>query len=291
MKFWDAIKKRWVLRSLLRHIKLAFIEGTILARKWSPSHQGQPDFMIIGAQKAGTTSLYHVLEQHPDILTSPIKQEVHYFDMNYRRSYAWYRAHFPGKSHLDNERARVMDCSPFYLFHPRVPNRIHQNLPDVKLIALLRNPVDRAFSHYNHACRRGHETKSFKGAVEAEPERLEEERKKIIRYPTYNSHNFRKFSYLSRGLYVRQLKRYLQYFRSDQLLILQSERLFEQPEKVVKRVLDELNIRDSDALAYERYNRGEYDRNMDPDMRERLEDFFRPYNEELYECIGRSFDW
>jgi hypothetical protein len=67
--------------------------------------------------------------------------------------------------------------------------------------------------------------------------------------------------------------------------------LFEQPEKVVKRVLDELNIRDSDALAYEQYNRGEYDRNMDPDMRERLEDFFRPYNEELYECIGRSFDW
>jgi hypothetical protein len=127
-----------------------------------------PDFIIIGGQRCGTTALFNLLGQHPCVETSHPK-EVHYFDLQYARPLNWYRQHFPTMMSM---RARALrgrrvvsgEPSPYYLFHPRVPERLH-DLPGTRLIALLRNPVDRAYSHYQHEVRLGVETLPFEDAI------------------------------------------------------------------------------------------------------------------------------
>src|SRR5690348_6863383 len=134
-----------------------------------------PDFLVIGTQRGGTTSLYHYLQAHESIAPSSIK-EIHFFDRKYARGLAWYRGHFPtGAEKWYAQRLRRQafvtgEASPVYLFHPHVPARVKQALPAVKLIVLLRNPVDRAYSQYYHAVELGLETRPFEEAIGDEVE-------------------------------------------------------------------------------------------------------------------------
>src|SRR5436189_26280 len=121
-----------------------------------------PDFLILGAQKAGTTALYAYLRWHPQV-TGPSFKEVSFFDRHYARGERWYRAHLPVR-----RRAVVGEASPSYLFHPLAPERVARMLPEARLIALLRNPVDRAFSHYQHEVALGREQLSFEDALAGE---------------------------------------------------------------------------------------------------------------------------
>ena len=251
--------------------------------------RGLPSALVIGAQRSGTTSLFNYLVRHPDVHPS-FGKEIHYFDLHYDRGVRWYRGRFPYRYRL-REGALTLDASPYYLMHPRAPERAAQLLPGAKLVALLRNPVDRAFSHYQHEVRDGRETLSFAEAIEQEAERLAGEEERLRADPAYYSFNHHRYSYVRRGQYVEQLRRWVEHFPRSRLLVLQSEWLFRDPAAAIGAVQDFLGLRPYRNEVYEPFYQGRYDREMPPGLRRRLVAHFEPHNRELYRWLGQEFDW
>lgn len=254
-----------------------------------------PDFIIVGAQKCGTSSLYRYLASHPTVAPAA-RKEVHYFDWAFGRGTNWYRAHFVSRFYRASFEARtrrkltVGEASPYYLFHPHVPKRVGELLPGVKLIALLRDPVERAFSAYHHQVRRGREHLSFPDAIDAEPSRLAGELERLARDETYNSPVHRNFSYLARGLYAEQLEAWFRMFPREQLLVIRSEEFFDHTAEVFGQVLDFLELDRWQPPFYRQFNAAEYGA-MDPAVRQRLVAYFAPHNQRLYDLMGRDFGW
>lgn len=251
-----------------------------------------PDFLIIGAQKAGTSSLYKYLLQHPAILPA-YQKEIHFFTIPelYFKGPNWYRGHFPtslarGQSQLTGE------ASPSYLFFPLVPERVHQVMPQAKLIVLLRDPVARAFSNYHHQVRRGLETLSFEEAIEQEPARLGNDIQKTIEDPHFHSLNLAHYSYLLRSEYITQLKRWRLFFPAEQMLILKSEDFYDEPQQIVALVSSFLKLPawQPNPSIFKRYNPGVYDK-MPSKTRQHLSQYFQLANEELYDFLGRDLAW
>jgi hypothetical protein len=240
-----------------------------------------PNAIIIGAQKAGTTSLHRYLSGHPEVGVANAK-EVHYFSVRFNNVMDWYRAHFP----IEGEASIVMESSHSYLFHPFAPKRVHAALPEVKLIALLRNPIDRAYSQHQMNFRKGIEPLSFEEAIAAETARLQNNR-------ASSDEDWRTMSYvayLKRGLYAEQLHRWLALFPREQVLILRSEDFFQWPEEGVQRTLRFLDLRPWHPNQYDVHNPGAYDA-MLPQTRARLSKHFAPHNQQLYELLGQDFGW
>jgi hypothetical protein len=253
-----------------------------------------PDFIIIGTQRGGTSSLFNYLIQSPHILPS-FRKEVHYFDDGYANGLNWYRAHFPLQAHrrlLERTRglSLIFEASPYYMLHPHAPARIHRLLPNVKLLVLLRNPVDRAESHYHHQVRRGRETLSFEEAIAREPERLSGELEKMLADPSYVSPNHRWFSYITRGQYIEQLPAWSALFPREHMRFIRSEDLFDDPAGTVASVLNWLGVSEPTSGPFKKFNQAPYGR-MTASMRARLEKHFKPYNERLYEYLGRDMGW
>jgi hypothetical protein len=258
-----------------------------------------PDFLIIGTQRGGTTSLYHYLQAHPCLKPTTTK-EVHFFDRKYRKGLLWYRGHFPlvwEKVYAQRVQKRAFvtgEASPAYLFHPHVHKRIAQALPHVKLIVLLRNPVDRAYSQYYHSLELGLETRSFEEAIQDEAQRTIQEREKILKDEHYQSYVYRHHSYLTRGIYVDQLQAWMRFFSREQFLILKSENLYTDPAAVVKEVYSFLDLPitefSSGKKEYKQLNNTNYSK-MDAALRTRLIEYFRPHNARLYDFLGVNFAW
>jgi hypothetical protein len=250
--------------------------------------RGLPSLLIIGAQRSGTTSLFNYLVRHPGIV-APFGKEIHYFDHHYEEGVRWYRGRFPYASRLHH--AVTLDASPYYLVHPQVPRRAAQLLPDIKLIALLRNPVDRALSHYQHEVRDGRESLSFREAIEREPERLAGEEERLASDPGYYSYNHHRYSYTRRGIYVDQLQRWVQHYPRSQLLVLRSEWLYSDPAAATGAVYDFLGLPRHRLPRYKPFLQGKYDREMPDDLRRRLAAYFEPHNRALYQWLGEEYDW
>jgi hypothetical protein len=251
--------------------------------------RGLPSALIIGAQKGGTTSLFNYLLEHPGVLPS-LRKEVHYFDFNYSRGLRWYRGHFP-YAHRLGRGSLTLEGSPYYLVHPLVPQRVARLLPDVKLIAVLRNPVDRALSHYQHEVRGGRESLSFGEALDRESERLAGEEVRLANEPNYYSYNHHRYSYVRRGLYLEQLRRWAQHFPRSQMLVLQSERLFRDPAGTTASVHEFLGLQPHRLRVDRPFRQREYDRNLPAARRAQLAAFFEPHNRELFQWLGEEFDW
>jgi Sulfotransferase domain len=244
-----------------------------------------PGFLILGAQKAGTTALYAYLRWHPGI-TGPAWKEVSYFDRHYRRGVRWYRGHF----RLRPGERLVGEASPGYLFHPLAPQRVRATVPDAKLIALLRDPVDRALSHYHHEVALGREPLTFEEAIEAEPERTRGKEERLTREPGYFSHAWWDYTYLARGRYAEQLERWLAVFPREQLLIVASDELAVEPGETYARVLEFLDAPAHALGSYPRVYEQSY-AEMRPDTRRRLAEHFAEPNRRLYELLGRDLGW
>lgn len=262
------------------------IQGTGTAlRRVDARNRPLPSFLIVGAAKAGTTSLHEYLCEHPKV-APPRAKEIHYFDFSYRRGDGWYRAHFP--------RARPGDISgeatPYYLFHPAVPERVAEGLPGVKLIALLRDPIDRAFSHHNHEVSAGYEDLPFEQALAAEPERLRGEEEKLLRDPGYRSYSHQHHSYLARSRYAEQLERWLRYFDRDDILILAAEDLFAKPAETVEAAQSFLGLEPHVPADLSPRNIRSYSP-IAPELRQRLEAEMEPHNQRLREIAGLDFNW
>jgi hypothetical protein len=253
-----------------------------------------PDFLIIGAQKAGTTALYSYLREHPAIAGPPWK-EVSFFDRHFWRGDAWYRGHFPNRLYLRRMRSRagvepmVGEASPSYVFHQLAPQRVAALVPDVRLIALVRNPIDRALSHYHHEVALGREQLRFEDALAQEDARLEGELERMLD-PKYFSHAWWNFTYLSRGRYAEQLERWLEIFPRERLLVVPSEDLLERAGETYGHILNFLGAPQHDLESYPRIFSRKY-AEMDPRTRHELRAYFAEPNRRLYELIGRDLGW
>jgi len=263
-------------------------------RRLTAGSRALPDYIVLGAQKAGTTSLHRYLEAHPSVLPCLVK-EVQYFSMHHDLGEAWYRSHFPTKRALAREAARhggtalTGESSPYYLFHPLAPARARGCVPDARLIVLLRDPVERAHSHFHHAMKHGLEdASSFSEALDREGARLAGESDESIAQGTAFHH--RNHSYVARGAYATQLRAWLKHYPRDQILVLSAAELTEKPGVVLQEALRFLGLPPFELPEYARHNpSGKAP--LDPALRERLAHTFAPSNQELYQLVRRDFGW
>jgi hypothetical protein len=252
-----------------------------------------PDFIIIGAQKAGTTSMFRYLSQHSKLLPSCVK-EVHFFDGglnsdvdNFAKGEGWYRAHFPLKKHL-NDHSKTFEASPLYIFNPFTAKRIFDLVPEVKIIALLRNPTERAISHYFREKRKGRESLPILEALQEEEKRLES----VDNNKDYKHKNFRHFTYKRRGLYKEQIERFLSYFPMQQMFVLSSEDFFREPDHTLRQVFEFVGVDTGFKIKDLRPRAvGKNKRKVHADVYQYLNDYFLPHNQALYTLLGKSYEW
>jgi hypothetical protein len=264
-----------------------------------------PDFLIIGAQKAGTSSLHAALAKHPCAVSATAK-ELAFFDIKFNKGLRWYQGHFPTRFRkLWYEYARKRKFSAFegtvsYMFHPHALRRISRCLPRVKLIVMLRNPVDRAYSDYwwrkrwhsRHVKTREDLFPSFEDAIAMEEDGkiAREELAKMLGDETHPYHKYYEFSYLTRGVYVDQLKNVMNFVPRDRVMVIKSEAFFDNPSRVFQSVLEFLELPSWQPNEFEIRKQGDYPK-MDPSTRKRLTEYFEPYNQRLYDYFGVDFDW
>jgi hypothetical protein len=255
-----------------------------------------PTFLISGAQRCGTTSMYKTLTEHPQVLPAVLHKGVHYFDTNFDRGLDWYRAHFPtetaARKRADTAGDRVItgESSPYYMFHPLAGRRIAATLPDARMIILLRDPVERAYSAFTHESARGHDDQPFATALELEETRLAGEEERIIADPSYVSFDHQHHAYVRRGRYVDQLERLEREIGRDRMLVIDSGDLFEAPEPVFDRVCDFLGLEAWQPARFEQHNARPRS-SMDDDLRRTLAKGYEEDDERLGVWLGRTPSW
>jgi len=259
-----------------------------------------PDFLIIGTKRGGTTALWRYLLAQPAVLPMfPSRQHIkspHYFYWHYGKGDRWYRSHFPtstyrkGKELLTGAPTIVGEASPYYLYDPRVPERVATAMPGVKVIVLLRDPVRRAYSHYWERVDQGVEPLSFADALAAEPARLAGEVEAMTADPGYYSRAHDWYSYRDRGLYLPQLQRWQEQLPADRFLILRSEDFYGDPPATVRTVLDFLGAAAGPVHPQRRHNHRPAPP-MDRAVENELRDFYREPNARLAEFLDRELHW
>jgi len=255
-----------------------------------------PSFLIVGAQRCGTTSMSRTLGEHPAVFGAVLHEEVHFFDVSYRRGMSWYRGHFPllAGARRASRAAAVepvsFESSPYYMFHPLAPERIARDLPGVRLLVLLRDPVERAYSGHAHEVAHGFEAEPFDLALELEAARLEGQAERIEADPGYFSYSHQHHSYIARGQYVEQLERLERHFGRERVHVVDSGDFFTDPEKVYDGVLDFLGLPNRGYPAFKRRNARPRSP-MSASVRARLEEHFRPYDERLAAWLGYEPSW
>ncbi|HEX5739963.1 MAG TPA: sulfotransferase [Pilimelia sp.] len=254
-----------------------------------------PGFLIVGAQRCGTTSLYKTLRQHPAVLPAVWHKGVHYFDTHYDRPFSWYRGHFPTRRRAEAVRrahgaVTTGESSPYYLFHPLAAERIARDLPDVRLLVLLRDPVERAYSAHAHELARGFETLPFAEALAAEPRRLADAARRLRADPLAHHHSLRHHAYLARGRYVDQLRRLAELVGRDRLHVVDADEFFAAPRPAFDAVCEFLGLPRCDDVVFGRHN-ARARAPMPARLRAELTDHFAPYDAELARWWGRVPSW
>ncbi|VEP14170.1 Sulfotransferase [Hyella patelloides LEGE 07179] len=271
-------------------IKQLLFEENI--RRYQGLFRVLPDFMIVGAQKAGTTSLFHYLKQHPQIIDSN-PSEVHFFDYKYQKGLLLYKSYFPTKIEIEqqqnnlNRKVITGETSPSYLFYPFVAKRIAKTLPKIKIIILLREPIARAYSHYQHEVRKGRETLSFVKAISRE-----KNGEVIRKYQSgkYSNYQYACRSYMARSRYIEQVKDYYQLFNPENILVLSSEEFFSHTQITYDKVINFLGLKPYTITDKKARNVGCYKKNIIP-LEEDLRSYYQPYNQQLFEFLQQDFSW
>lgn len=249
--------------------------------------KNKPDFLMLGAQKCSAEALYGYLENHLQIIKEGVR-DVHFFELNFDRGVEWYSKQLTRS--VAGDKVLLGEMTAYYIYHPLVAERVYKCFPDVKLIIMLRNPVKRAWLHYNLEVAIGCEKLEFEKAIASESDRLKGEIDKMRSDDGYYSFNHQHYSYLSRGIYVQQIKNWLDYFPREQLLILKSEDFQANPGKEFAKVLDFLDISASAVKEYEVNSAEDYSK-MPEAIEQELTSYFAPYNQELSELLKEDYSW
>jgi hypothetical protein len=276
--------KQWVNSKqpeLVYDLRLAY------ARLTNTHIGGGPTFLGIGVQRCGTSTLNNLLNENPQVLMARFK-ELHYFDkfIHQGRTDKWYALRFNvwGDKKLEDIRS-VGEITPCYIYYPGSIRRIHEYNPDLKLLVMLRNPVDRAFSNYKLGLAIGSfETLPFKEALDAEEERLKIGTRSMIVDSGYKA----------RGRYVEQLDEVFSYFPREQVHIERLEDLNSDTQQTMNRIFDFLGV-DSIEIKQDTHVNKLHKKALNDDfaqVRAELVEYFAPYNRLLTEKYGiKTDDW
>lgn len=278
-------------------------------RNLSPGHR--PDFLIVGAQKAGTTSLYAYLRQHPTIVGA-VPKEVHFFDLeeNYEKGAAWYESAFRAGFSLFGKRL-FFEATPSYLYHKQAAERIFQYRPDLKIIVLLREPAERAYSSWNmyrdfRESEKNAPALIAKSYVQGQENNLQQELFAAESFPTFAEaveSELKKMretappeepSFVRRGIYVQQIKRFAELFGREKILVLGFRDLTGDNKKAtLNRILEFIGLPPADwsFLREEKKNVRQYPAPMDAETRACLDAFYAPYNEQLFDYLQFKPNW
>lgn len=260
---------------------------TRTAGRLSSGLRALPDFLLVGTQRGGTTSMFRALAEHPGTAQPNFHKGVHFFDVNYARGLGWYRGHFP----VRQGSRLAFESAGYYMHHPLAPERIAGDLPGVKLLVVLRDPVERAYSAHKHELARGFETEaSFERALELEPERLDGEVERLRAEPGYLSHSHRHHSYLDRGHYADQIEVLHRLFGRERVHVAFAEDFFSEPEPCYDAVVDFLGLERWRPPAFERHNARPGSPLPEP-LRVRLSEHFEPHDERLASLLGVVPPW
>lgn len=249
---------------------------------WKEKKESSPDFLIIGSAKCGTSSLNNYLSYHPKILL-PHKKELDFFWRRFDYGIDWYLAHFPTLT--DTKEFITGEATPNYIRFYLTAKRIKEYCPDTKLILLLRNPVDRSISWYYHKLNHGQLKEDLTTAISVEMREL----KNLTREDIVHS-GYRKFDSIMSSIYVYQIQTWLEFFDRKQMLILPSEDLYANPNEIMDRVYDFLELDSHYLQKYPKINGGSYN-SANQGIRNILKEYFDPYNRQLEECLGMKFNW
>ena len=233
-------------------------------------------FVVAGAQKGGTWALHTYLREHPE-LCLPREKELHFFDADRFFAaepvdYAPYHALFDPRP----PQRLLGEVTPGYMYWPAAGERIARYNPAMRIIMVLRNPITRAFSHWNMARQKRREPLSFRDALRAEPERRRD-------LPPEEA---KRFAYVERGFYARQLQRLWRHFPVAQTLIFKSEELFEQPADVLRRIAVFLDIAPFSELAAKTVHAREYDTEMSDEEKQCLIGVYEAEIRQLERLLG-----
>jgi len=250
-----------------------------------------PDFIIIGAVRCGTTSLYYDICEHSCVLPASY-DEIGFFDSNYELGINWYKSMFPTKNKMKKIKSKTGMCitgedTPFYFWDKIAIKRIKKELPKVKLIVLLRNPIDRAYSNYQLGVRSGSESLSFEDSIKKEINILEKndeiENDEIEKF-------LRPRSYFAKGLYHNQIKNWFNIFSKDQIIILSTENLAKNPHKTLEEIFTFLDL-PNEKIENLQHKKVEKYQEMNQDTRQILKKLFKSHNEKLFKFIEKNFEW
>lgn len=253
------------------------------------SHLKKPDFIIIGAQKCGTTTLFQHLRKHPETHLPKKQKELHFFDSRYVEGLDWYLHHF-NRAGMPSVPFCAGEASPYYFFHPLVPERIFNTFPGIKLILLLRDPVSRSYSQYHHMKRHGRISLSFEHCVKLESEILKGRKEAFFTEKDHSDPMYRRFSFLARSRYAEQLAGWYTFFPKEQILIIRSEDYFCNQANTFREVFDFLELTPCAIKLSRKHKPSDYPP-MKEETRLKLQEYFEPFNQDLYKLTGRDFGW
>ena len=253
-----------------------------------------PNFFVIGPGRTGTTSLYHYLDQHPCI-TKSAYDELGYFDDNFHLGFNWYRSLFPTKftqQKVESKHKKFLtyDVTPGYIRRPWAARRISSYFPNTKLIAVLRNPVDKTYSHYIMAVTEGNEKRSFEEVIKYDLKQLENFSDSYSKKSDDYFKNVVENSFVARGFYLEQLDIWFKLFPKKQILIIKSEDLSNKTSKVLQDIFNFLMLPEYKIKNVSKHRVSDYSK-MNSSTRKTLVEFFKPYNKKLYEFLDRDFGW
>jgi len=233
------------------------------------------------------------------VLKAVLHKGVHYFDTSYDRGLAWYKAHFPlvRSAERISERygvaAQTFESSPYYMYHPQAAARIAHDLPGARLLVLVRDPVERAYSQHHHEVARGFETeRDFGAALALEPARLHRQEERLAEDPSYYSFAHQHHAYRARGEYARYLSVMAQHVGRERIHVVESERFFTEPEDVYDEVCSFLGLPSYlERPPFERHNARPRQSDMDPGLRRELTDHYQSHDDALARWLGRTPVW
>jgi hypothetical protein len=254
-----------------------------------------PDLLVIGAQRGGTSSLYRYLGSHPQVVPS-VRKETEYFSRRYSNGEVWYRGHFPLR-----RSSVTFEATPDYLFHPLAAERAAALVPDARIVVLLREPIERAISHWQHMTRLGFEEGTFTEALAAESARVDDDYAAIRAGRAIDEGPALRFSYRARGCYDEQLAAWFDRYPRERILVLRSESLFADPASTMVELERFIGLRPGRAASFRNWSApSAVDRDTRPtptvqaddrDAIDELRAFFEPHNARLTELLGAEPWW
>jgi hypothetical protein len=273
------------------------VRGTLL-QMGRATHRWRmdPSFIVIGGQRCGTTTIFKTLAEHPQVLRPPVEKGTDYYTLHYARGLDWYRGHMPLAPSRQLRTRRLGDPQSFeactyYIFHPFAIERLAKDFPDVKLVAMLRNPVERAYSAYKHEFARGFDpAPSFMQALELEDTRLDGQLELMRADVSYESIAHRHHAYRHRGQFAEQLNRVYAFFPREQVHVMESESFFADPFAEYARLIDFLGLTSWKPARIDQYN-ARPSSSMPVDARAFLTEHYKQHDDELADLLDQKPLW